>query len=287
MIYTLTLNPALDYVVNTSRLKVGGVNRANKVSFIAGGKGINVSRALNGLGVKNLAISFVGDGFVGTKFAEMLTEEGLNSLMISCGGCDTRLNTKIHSDYMVTEINGNFAINESIEDVIETIIPPDIKAGDFFVMGGSLPIGLPNNFYAELSIRLSAKGVFTVIDTSGEALCEVITAGSAFLLAPNEDEWNEIPGSTRLLLQSDMKQSTTVLISRGKDGAELLLSTGELGGKRYYCPVSKVADNAYTVGAGDTLLAGFIAEYAVSGDWEKSLKSGVKLAEEYVNGEPS
>jgi 1-phosphofructokinase len=235
MIYTLTMNPAVDYILEVDSLASGGLNRAKSHRFERGGKGDNVLAALKSLGTDCAAIP---------------------------SGVKPRVNVKIRSSGGVTEINGSsFADKNAVRGVIESVAR--LSAADWLIIGGSLPDGCEPSFYAGL-VALSKARV--IVDTSGEPLRQVAEQGLAWMIAPNEQEFAELG-----------ECNCKVLLSLGERGAEL-----RVGDAAYVCAPPKVCTSGYAVGAGDTLLAGFIAEYVKSGDYEKALSAGVKLAGDYV-----
>jgi 1-phosphofructokinase len=243
MIYTLTMNPARDYVIELDSLIAGGLNRAKSSRLMnATGKGMNVSRVLDTLGVENTALT---------------------------APCEPRINVKLHCGPQITEINATATIEPKALAAVREWLG-ELETGDILIASGSLPNGVPADFYARTAQELSAKGICVIADTSGEALRLVAEEGSAFMIAPNEDEFAEIaePGVCKC----------NVLLSMGEKGAKFI----GVDGSEHFCPVEQVSENGYTVGAGDTLLAGFVAEYIKSKDFHKALNAGVRLAEEYV-----
>ncbi|MCL2755404.1 MAG: PfkB family carbohydrate kinase [Oscillospiraceae bacterium] len=244
MIYTLTMNPAFDYILELDELVVGGLNRAKSFRMVEAGKGYNVALALDSLDVLNIELR--------------------------AAHAEPRINVKIHAGGSVTEVNTTTTISE--DELALTREPlRELEGGDILVASGSLPKGVPTNFYAEIAEELSARGVIVIVDTSGEPLRAVARSGAAFMIAPNEQEFAELssPGG---------ECDCNVLLSMGEKGAKFI----GVDGQEYFCPVEKAAENGYTVGAGDTLLAGFVAEWSKSKDFQKALNAGVKLAGDYV-----
>jgi 1-phosphofructokinase len=269
MIYTLTMNPALDYVTEVTVLEKGRLNRSVSQRITASGKGVNVSRALKRFGVESTAICLVGDGFAGREFVRLLESEGLKSVIITSEGCDTRINVKVCDEQSVTEINGGFTADE-MSLAAMTMMLAALKDGDRLIISGSLPHGVPAGIYAVLSRELAAKGVTVIVDTSGEPLREVVRTKSAWLIAPNEFELHELPGESA--------DGINVLASYGEQGAVLTTADGHT----HSCKPPQTVKGGYTVGAGDVLLAGFVAEYVKSKDYKKSLTAGVNAATEYI-----
>jgi len=242
MIYTLTMNPAIDYVLEVPELICGGVNRAKSREFITGGKGVNVSRALTSLGVDNKIIPVA---------------------------IKPRVNVKIRHGDQVTEINGTSVADEAaLRGVVAAL--RELDEDDILIMSGSLPSNVVANFYSRQSGSLSInRGVKVIVDTSGEPLRAMSDHDKTWLLAPNEHE---------LAAMGDVKFNCNMLVSMGEKGAKFVFRDG----REIVCPAEKVSQGGYTVGAGDTLLAGFVAEYVKSHDFEKALHAGVKLAGDFV-----
>lgn len=259
MIYTLTLNPALDYNLYADTLEIGAVNRVRREVLTFGGKGINVSVILTRLGVPNVALGFVA-GFVGDELCARLTAAGLTHDMIRLASGLTRINVKLHAAEE-TEINaaGPMITSEAMEALMRKL--EDLNRGDVLVLSGSIPPSLPRDTYAAIMGRVEGKGVRCVVDAEGEALTAALAHGP-FLIKPNLGELSalaggalttneEIIGAARDL---QARGARNVLVSLGSRGAILLAENGDthispaLGGK----PVN-------TVGAGDSMVAGFLA----------------------------
>jgi 1-phosphofructokinase len=287
MIYTLTLNPSIDYVMSISQLRHGHVNRSAKRRFIAAGKGINVSRALQSMGVQSVAVFVCGCGFVGEEFKRLLAEEDLNSVIIPVHGCDTRINVKLRQAHesSVTEINGSFSVGEGTVCAVNQTLS-ELGEGDFLIISGSLPCGFPVDFYAKITEELSKKGVYVIVDTSGKPLKEVVKTQKAFLLKPNQHELSELSGVEirsveYALIYGKKIKCRNVLASLGQIGAVLINNDSETA-QSYICRSQEIT-KGYTVGAGDALLAGFVAQYIKSEDYEKALQAGVNAATQYIN----
>lgn len=258
MIYTLTLNPSLDYLLCTPEIVYGKTNRSMSESLHFGGKGINVSYILKQLDVPSVCMGFTA-GFTGAELENMLVNEGLSCDFVKAEKGNTRINVKIKSGN-ITEINaaGCEILSCDVEKLFEKL--NSLYAGDTLVLAGSTPKG-PDCIYAEIMSRLSNKNVRFVIDTSGQKLLDCLKY-KPFLIKPNKDELCEI---TDTLLETDddiisaarkLKDmgALNVLVSLGGDGALLVDEKGEVHRERAVeiTPVS-------TVGAGDSMIAGFIA----------------------------
>jgi 1-phosphofructokinase len=291
-VFTLTMSPALDYVMSVPGLIPGGMNRSverrfsEAGSFFPAGKGVNVSLALKGMGVESTAICLRGKGFIGDEFSRLLGEQGVEAVMIPVDGCDTRINAKLESGDSVTEINGSFSADEKVAaKVCDTLRV--LKSGDFLVIGGSLPWGVETGFYAKLTQELSEKGVNVIVDTSGEPLRKVVEGGEAFFVKPNRQEFNELyeqsHGKVSSLDEAVINAKRLhqefgggILISMGKSGAVMVIN-----GKDYVCRVP-LEVRGYAVKAGDTLIAGFIADYLKTNDLQSALCAGVDSATNYI-----
>ncbi|MET7866576.1 1-phosphofructokinase [Micromonospora taraxaci] len=260
MIVTVTLNPSLDRAVEVDSLGRGEVIRAAAAHLDPGGKGVNVSRALLANGVPSVAVLPSG-GDEGNQLIRLLEAEGVEVLAVPISG-RTRSNiTLAEPDGTVTKINepGPAMCRAEFDEVIDRVL---VQAGgaDWVVLCGSVPPGLPADAYAQLCRKLRAAGVRVAVDTSGPALREAALAG-ATLLKPNRDELAEVVG-TPLKDLGDVVDAAqrlrawgagTVMASLGVDGAVLVDAEGVRTGT---CPVARPRS---TVGAGDALLAGFLA----------------------------
>lgn len=260
MIMTVTLNPAIDHFVRLDQFELGLVNRAKSDQKVAGGKGINISKALKNLGHSSVAHGFIG-GFTGRFIQEQLELEEIGTDFTQIQA-DTRINVKIQSE-IETEINGvspQISVDElkQLESKLE-----QLQAGDFLVLAGSVPKTLPKIVYQRLMEQAAAKGAQVFIDTSGEALKSVIDLKPT-LIKPNHHELAELFSTTistkeeaipyaKQLVEKGIRY---VLVSFAGDGAILATKDGV-----YFAtvPEGKVVNS---VGAGDSVVAGFIAALA-------------------------
>lgn len=273
MIYTITLNPSIDYIVEVDDLKLGGLNRMNRDLKLPGGKGINVSRVLNQLGAGNTAIGFLG-GFTGRFINDKLQEDQIQTDFVTIVD-DTRINIKLkHGDE--TEINGlGPAIRE--EEAAQLLQKlSSLQKGDIVVLSGSIPPSLGTDFYDRLIQVCKQTGAEFVIDTTGPALMEALVH-KPLLVKPNHHELAELFGVTietreelvlygRKLLEAGAKQ---VLISMAGDGALLIT-----GSDVYHASVPKgMVKNS--VGAGDSMIGGFVGTYVLHGDILEAFRTGV------------
>ena len=274
MIYTVTFNPAIDYVVHLDRLKPGEINRNEAEEFQFGGKGINVSNVLRTLGLDTAALGFVA-GFIGEGFEKGLEEMGLKTDLIHVREGMTRVNVKIKAGEE-TEINGVGPVitEEDMEKLNEKLdaIGPD----DMLVLSGSIPKCLPGDTYERIMARLDGRGIPIVVDATKELLVNVLKY-HPFMIKPNNHELGEIFGR---VLKTDEEIAEcarrlqemggrNILVSMAGDGALLLDETGAV--HRIGCPKGKVKNS---VGAGDSMVAGFIAGWIGTGDYSYALKLG-------------
>lgn len=274
MIYTVTFNPALDYVVRMDRLAMGQVNRTKSEEIQFGGKGINVSVLLQNIGVPNCALGFVA-GFTGRALESELQKIGIDTDFIHLPEGMTRINVKLKAD-CETEINaqGPQISREQLEQLFARL--DRLQQGDVLVLAGSIPSSLPSDIYEKILERLADKKIMAVVDATKELLCNVLKY-QPFLVKPNHIELGEIFG-VQLTGEQQIREyagrlqqmgARNVLISMAGDGAMLLDETG--GFHRIDAPRGTVKNS---VGAGDSMVAGFIAGYLQSKDYRTALKMG-------------
>lgn len=273
MVYTVTFNPAIDYVIRMDSLKPGSVNRSDSEQMLCGGKGINVSVILGELGVKSRALGFIA-GFTGKAVESGVWEKGVETDFIELSEGCTRINVKIKSDEE-TDING---CGPNIpEAALEQLFGKldALEDGDVLVLAGSIPNSLPGDIYEKILARLSGKKIRAVVDATKELLLNVLKY-KPFLVKPNNHELGEMFGvelksvDEIVTYAKKLKEmgAVNVLVSMAGDGALLIDENGEI----HRCGVcSGKAKNS--VGAGDSMVAGFIAGSA-EGDYEYALKLG-------------
>ena len=275
MIYTITFNPALDYIIRVPDYKEGLVNRTSEEKILAGGKGINVSTVLKNLGFDNTALGFTS-GFTGNILKEMLDELGVKSDFIPLDNGFTRINVKIKAD-CETEINGQGPkiSNNAIEKLYEKL--DKLENGDVLVLAGSIPNTLTDTIYCSIMERLQGKDLKIIVDATGKLLTDTLKF-HPFLIKPNNFELSEIVGK-ELTTDDEIAEGAkklremgarNVLISMGGSGALLVTENGEV--YRSDAPKGKVVN---TTGAGDSMVAGFIAGYLENGDYNHALKMGL------------
>ena len=272
MIYTVTLNPALDYIMHVNRLDAADVNRSHFEDLHYGGKGINVSVMLTRLGVGTRALGFTA-GFTGDMLEDLLKAENISTDFVRLKGGNTRINVKIKAQ-------GEFDINargpavsdEEIKELLERI--DGITEGDYLVLAGSVPENMPADIYERVLGCLENRGVRFAVDTTGELLFSTLKY-KPFLIKPNLYEWGELFGA-EIKTEKEAAEyarrlkdmgAANVLVSCGDKGALLLDENGGL-----YKVGSVAGKVANTVGCGDSMVAGFLAGYIETGDYSHALR---------------
>jgi len=271
MIYTLTLNPALDYVVWMEQYTPGTVNRTTREQIQFGGKGINVSVMLNRLGCDTTALALAG-GFTGKALEEELRKQGIWTDFVYAGEGLTRINVKIKGAEE-TDINGRGPVMGPEEEaqLFERLL--ELQAGDWLVLAGSVPRGTEQDIYERICSRLEGLGVQLVVDAEGELLLRTLPC-RPFLVKPNHLELSAMVGrelrTEEELLeggrQLQSRGARNVLISRAEQGALLLTEEGAV----YRIGASK-GTVKNSVGAGDSMVAGFLAGYCGTGSVQEAL----------------
>ena len=275
MIYTITFNPALDYIVKMDEFNLGHVNRSNNEFVYAGGKGINVSIVLNNLEVKSKALGFIA-GFTGEEIERRVRDFGCDTEFIKLKEGMSRINVKIKAD-VESEINGGGPdiSSEALEELYKKL--DTLTAGDILVLAGSIPKTMPTDVYERIMERLQEKDVKFIVDTTGESLLKVLKY-NPFLIKPNHHELGVLFG-VKLNNKEEVIEyakklkdmgAQNVIISMAGDGAVLIDSNG--GVTTSNVPKGVVKNS---VGAGDSMVAGFIAGYLNSGKIEDGFKLGV------------
>ena len=273
MIYTVTLNPSIDYIVRLDKVLIGSVNRMDSDDKFTGGKGINVSRVLKRLGIENTATGFIG-GFTGKFITDTLKEEGISSHFVEVEQ-DTRINVKIKAD-AETEINGpGPEISSQKLEELEKFLS-SLTSGDTVVFAGSSPKNLGNIVYKELIGLTRKTGAQVVCDFEGQTLLDSLEF-EPLLVKPNNHELGDIFGiklESLDQIESYARQildkgAQHVIISMASDGALLVTRDGAYFAK----PIKGNVKNS--VGAGDSMVAGFTGEFVRSGDVIQAFKWGV------------
>lgn len=273
MIYTCTLNPSVDYVVQVQEFQLGDLNRMSFDAKYPGGKGINVSRVLKRAGVESKALGFIG-GFTGSFVEGVLREEGISANFIHVNG-DSRINIKLKTE-TETEINGQGPeiTNDQFGQLVKQI--EGLENSDILVLAGSIPSSLPSDLYIKLSKLAKNQGAKVVVDVSGKVLLDIVDQ-KPFFIKPNHHELGElfdttietpeeaIPYGQRLLELG----AENVVISMAEKGALLVTKNAV-----YQASVPK-GTVKNSVGAGDSLVAGFLAAWLQKSDIVEAFRTGV------------
>ena len=276
MIYTVTMNPAIDYVVRLAgALCPGRINRSVGEDFQYGGKGINVSNVLRRLGQDTVALGFVA-GQTGTWLEQGLKDMGLNTCFVHLEQGMTRINVKVKAGGE-TEINGLGPVIDgaALERLYQQL--NRLEAGDVLVLSGSVPGSLDAGAYARILERLQGRNVLSVVDAAGDLLLQTLPK-RPFLIKPNGQEladlfrkpMNEEEDLVEAARELQKRGARNVLVSLAEDGALLLDETGKI--HRVATPQGDVINS---VGAGDSMVAGFLAGYLETGDYSTALRLGV------------
>lgn len=274
MIYTVTFNPAIDYVVELVSFNIGEINRTTREYMNLGGKGVNVSRVLTNLEVPNVALGFVA-GFTGDALRNGLERMGVKTDFISLEKGNTRINVNIKG-VEETDINarGPEIPNSAIDELFNKL--DNLHSGDTLVLAGSIPTSLPNDMYERIMERLYGKGIRFVVDATRDLLVKSLKY-EPFLIKPNNHELGEIFGlelttdNEIIYYARELKKqgAKNVLISMAGDGA-ILVDENDVAHK-IGTPKGKVKNS---VGAGDSMVAGFCAGYLEKGDYKYALRMG-------------
>lgn len=275
MIYTVTFNPSLDYIVSVSDFKLGLTNRTDSELLLPGGKGINVSTVLQNLGIANTALGFTA-GFVGEEVRKEVEQLGVKAEFISLDEGVSRINLKLKS-IDGTEINGQGPkIPREAVDALMTQLDR-LGVDDTLVLAGSIPASMPDDIYQKIMERLDGRGVRIVVDATKDLLLNVL-GHHPFLIKPNNHELGDIFG-VKLSEREEVvpyakklqeKGAVNVLVSMAGKGAVLLAEDGSV----YAAEAPKgILKNG--VGAGDSMVAGFLTGYGESGDYEHAFRMGL------------
>ena len=275
MIYTITFNPSLDYVLKVPELSLGKINRSENEKIYIGGKGINVSRVLNTLGMKSIPLGFIA-GFTGKELKSKLIDSGIEPEFIEVREGNTRINIKIKGQ-VETAINANGPnINDySIALLLKQI--DDLDSNDIVILAGYVPSTIDSSIYALICKKLYDKNVPFIVDTSGKHLIDSLKY-NPFLIKPNKEELEECLGikvESIDDLRNGMKRlqelgALNVLVSLGEDGAMLIDDQGN-----EYVLAAPSINVVNTVGAGDSMLAGFMYGFLKNRDYKEALIYGV------------
>lgn len=275
MIYTITLNPSLDYIASCEEFKLGETNRTTSEIIFPGGKGINVSIVLANLGDDNTALGFLA-GFTGDQIEKELLDIGIQSKMIKLKEGISRINLKLKSKEE-TELNGLGPAmdEEDLNKLYEQL--SELKSDDVLILAGSIPSSLPSSLYQNIMERLKGRNIRIVVDATKDLLLNVLKE-KPFLIKPNIHELAEMFGVRidsffdALPYAKKLKEmgAVNVIISMGKDGAFMIDENSNI--HQMAAPKGKLVNS---VGAGDSLVAGFIHQYLKTHDYEDAFHYGV------------
>ena len=275
VIYTVTFNPSLDYIVSVKDFRPGMTNRTSSELMLAGGKGINVSIVLGNLGIKSTALGFIA-GFTGDEIVRRLHNGGINSEFIKINDGISRINIKLKS-IDGTEINGQGPHIDSshIEQLMNRL--RRLESGDVLVIAGSIPAGISDNIYKDIMDMLKDKGVQIVVDATSRLLTNVLEY-NPFFIKPNQHELGDIFNVTLntqeevipYALELKKMGAVNVCVSMGGKGAILVADDGNVY-------KAKAPDGILknSVGAGDSLVAGFLSGWIEKKDYEYAFRKGV------------
>lgn len=280
MIYTITFNPALDYITQVEEFKIGEINRTKSEKILPGGKGLNVSIVLKNLEIENTALGFIA-GFTGEELKERIEARGIKTDFLKVKNGITRINVKISDNnknkIQETALNGKGPKidKEDIEELLKKIEKMEVQ--DIVILAGSIPKHIDKNIYEKICQKLNKKGITFIVDSTRELLINVLKY-NPFLIKPNKEELEETI-NCKISTKEDIIKAAkklkemgaqNVLVSLGNDGAILLSKEN----KEYYskAPEGQVIN---TVGAGDSMVAGFLAGYNKTKDYNYALKMGV------------
>lgn len=275
MIYTVTFNPCLDYIVSVDNFTLGRVNRTTKELVYPGGKGINVSLVLQNLGMESTALGFTA-GFTGTEIERALQEWGCYTDFIRIPEGMSRINLKLRSREE-SEINGQGPeiSKEALEALYQKL--DDMDSEDVLVLAGSIPGSMPDSSYELIMERVEKKNMKVVVDATGDLLVNVLKY-HPFLIKPNNHELEEIfqipmdSNETIITYAKKLQEmgARNVLISMAGDGAILVSEDGMV--KQSPAPKGKVVNS---VGAGDSMVAGFLTGFLTTGKYEEAFYMGI------------
>lgn len=275
MIYTVTFNPSLDYIVSVEDFKPGLTNRTSSELILPGGKGLNVSMVLGNLGIENTALGFVA-GFTGEEIVRRIKQMGVRSDLIPVEDGISRINVKLQS-IEGTEINGSGPKigEENVRKLMEKL--DALREGDVLILAGSIPGSMPDDMYRRIMERLNRRGVMTVVDATRDLLVNVLSY-HPFLIKPNNHELGEIFGvelRTReevIPYARKMQEmgAVNVLVSMAGEGAVLAAADGSIHSAA--APGGKLVNG---VGAGDSMVAGFLAGWMERKNYGHAFTMGI------------
>lgn len=275
MIYTVTFNPSLDYIVSVRNFEEGSVNRASDEMILPGGKGINVSIVLNNLGMESHLLGFIA-GFTGKEIERMVSDDGCISEFIKVDNGFSRINVKMRSE-KESEINGiGPAIsNSEMTQLLDKL--DKLKEGDVLVLAGSIPASIPDTIYYDIMKMLSDRKIMIVVDATKDLLLNVLPL-HPFLIKPNKQELAEMMNLENLSKEDIVKNAfelqkrgaRNVLVSMAGEGAILVTEDGDV-----YSSAAHKGNVVNSVGAGDSMVAGFIYGYLKNKDYKEAFETGL------------
>lgn len=275
MIYTVTFNPSLDYIVSVRNFEEGSVNRASDEMILPGGKGINVSIVLNNLGMESHLLGFIA-GFTGKEIERMVSADGCISEFIKVDNGFSRINVKMRSE-KESEINGiGPAIsNSEMTQLLDKL--DKLKEGDVLVLAGSIPASIPDTIYYDIMKMLSDRKIMIVVDATKDLLLNVLPL-HPFLIKPNKQELAEMMNLENLSKEDIVKNAFelqkrgagNVLVSMAGEGAILVTEDGKV-----YSSEAHKGKVVNSVGAGDSMVAGFIYGYLKNKDYKEAFETGL------------
>ena len=275
MIYTVTFNPSIDYIVSMKDFSLGKTNRATDENMFPGGKGLNVSTVLSNLGIPNIALGFIA-GFTGDEILRLTKERGILCDFIKLSDGNNRINVKL-KNFDGTEINGNGPIIEptKLQELLNQL--KHLKDGDTLILAGSIPSSLPSHIYQIIMEELKDKNINIVVDATKDLLMNVLSYGP-FLIKPNKHELEEIfdikiaskEDAIRYARHLQRLGARNVIVSLSCDGAILVSEEGE----RFEADVPP-GNLINAVGSGDSMIAGFLAGWENTHNYEYAFKMAV------------
>ena len=275
MIYTVTFNPSIDYIVSMNHFSLGKTNRTTEEKMFPGGKGINVSTVLTNLGISNIALGFIA-GFTGTEIKRLSQERGILCDFITLPEGNNRINVKL-KDYDGTEINGSGPDipNTKLEELLKQL--NRLKDGDSLVLAGSIPSSVPSNIYQTIMEKLKEKKVNIIVDATKDLLKNALQF-RPFLIKPNRHELEEAfdiiieskEEAIRYARHLQRMGARNVMVSLSGDGAVFVSEEGE--SFEADVPPGKLIN---AVGSGDSMIAGFLAGWETTADYEQAFKMAV------------
>lgn len=275
MIYTVTFNPSLDYIVSVEDFQTGRTNRTSQEQLLAGGKGLNVSTVLGNLGIESTALGFVA-GFTGEEIVRRMEQLHVKSEFIRLEEGFSRINVKLKT-IDGTEINANGPqIGAPQVDLLMKQLDR-LQEGDILVLAGSIPTSMPDDIYRNIMARLEGRGIMIVVDATKDLLVNVLEY-HPFLIKPNNHEIGEIFGETPMTREAVVPYAkrlqelgaTNVLVSMAGEGAVLLTADGQI----FDAPAPK-GTLVNAVGSGDSMVAGFLAGWMEQTDYRHAFYMGI------------